>query len=131
MSIADIRLAASLEFLHAIDYPVPGWLATYWSGVKHALGAAYAEPPKDVEGYIAYVKGLRKQGAGGAAITTSLRPAEFPFGRRHKKSHFVFLPRRILVRTARLQRPPARFRRPADRRKRLGADDRPSSRSVV
>ena len=60
VSIADIRLAASLEFLHAIDYPVPGWLGTYWSAVKHALGAAYAEPAKDVEGYIAYVKGLKK-----------------------------------------------------------------------
>ena len=38
VSIADIRLAASLEFLHAIDYPIPGWLATYWSAVKQALG---------------------------------------------------------------------------------------------
>jgi len=60
VSIADIRLAASLEFLHAIDYPVPGWLSTYWSAVKHALGEAYAEPAKDVEGYIAYVKGQKK-----------------------------------------------------------------------
>jgi glutathione S-transferase len=60
VSIADIRLAASLEFLHAIDYPVPAWLTTYWSAVKSALGAAYAEPAKDVEGYIAYVKGQKK-----------------------------------------------------------------------
>ena len=28
--------------------------------VRHALGDAYAEPAKDVEGYIAYVKGLKK-----------------------------------------------------------------------
>src|SRR5271165_3029031 len=60
VSIADIRLACSLEFLKAIDYALPSWLATYWSAVKHALGAAYAEPAKDVEGYIAYVKGQKK-----------------------------------------------------------------------
>ena len=60
VSIADIRLAASLEFLHAIDYDLPGWAKSYWSGVKQALGAAYAEPAKDVEGYIAYVKGQKK-----------------------------------------------------------------------
>jgi glutathione S-transferase len=60
VSIADIRLACSLEFLHAIDYSLPGWLATYWSAMKHALGDAYAEPAKDVEGYIAYVKGQKK-----------------------------------------------------------------------
>ena len=28
-SIADIRLAATLEFLHAIDYAVPGWAREY------------------------------------------------------------------------------------------------------
>src|SRR5829696_4545531 len=28
-SIADIRLAATLEFLHAIDYPFPEWAETY------------------------------------------------------------------------------------------------------
>jgi glutathione S-transferase len=60
VSIADIRLACSLEFLHAIDHAPPGWLATYWSAVKRALGDAYAEPAKDVEGYIAYVKGQKK-----------------------------------------------------------------------
>ena len=38
----------------------PGLAATYWSAVKNALGDAYAEPAKDVEGYIAYVKGLKK-----------------------------------------------------------------------
>ena len=30
------------------------------SAVAKALGDAYAEPAKDVEGYIAYVKGQKK-----------------------------------------------------------------------
>ena len=55
-SIADIRLAATLEFLKAIDYPYPDWVKTYMTAVAKALGEAYAEPAKDVEGYIAYVK---------------------------------------------------------------------------
>ena len=55
-----IRLARGLKFLHAIDHSFPGWLATCSSAVKHAMGAAYAEPAKDVEGYIAYVKGQKK-----------------------------------------------------------------------
>jgi glutathione S-transferase len=59
-SIADIRLAASLEFLNVIDYDFPAWAKTYMSAVKTALGDAYAEPAKDVEGYIAYVKGQKK-----------------------------------------------------------------------
>ena len=59
-SIADIRLAASLEFLKVIDYPYPAWAKTYMAAVAKALGDAYAEPAKDVEGYIAYVKGQKK-----------------------------------------------------------------------
>ena len=59
-SIADIRLACSLEFLNAIDYHFPGWAKTYMAAVAKALGDAYAEPAKDVEGYIAYVKGQKK-----------------------------------------------------------------------
>ena len=55
-SIADIRLAASLEFLRAIDYPFPGWLEEYVAAVEQALGDAYAEPVADVRGYIAYVR---------------------------------------------------------------------------
>lgn len=55
-SIADIRLAATLEFLKAIDYPYPDWVKAYMAAVAKALGDAYAEPAKDVEGYIAYVK---------------------------------------------------------------------------
>ena len=58
-SIADIRLAASLEFMKAIDYRYPEWAKTYMSAVAKALGDAYAEPAKDVEGYIAYVKGKK------------------------------------------------------------------------
>ncbi len=60
VSIADIRLAASLEFLNAIEYDFPGWAKTYLAAVEMALGDAYAEPAGDVEGYIAYVKGQKK-----------------------------------------------------------------------
>ena len=61
VSIADIRLACSLEFLNAIDYDFPGWAKTYMSAVETALGDAYAEPAGDVEGYIGYVKGQKKR----------------------------------------------------------------------
>ena len=60
VSIADIRFACSLEFLHAIDYAFPEWITKYTSAVETALGNAYAEPAGDVEGYIAYVKGQKK-----------------------------------------------------------------------
>ena len=60
VSIADIRLACSLEFLKVIDYALPAWAKTYTGEVAKALGDAYAEPAKDVEGYIAYVKGQKK-----------------------------------------------------------------------
>jgi len=59
VSIADIRLACSLEFLNAIDYPFTDWTKAYFSAVRKALGAAYSEPAADVEGYIAYVKGKK------------------------------------------------------------------------
>ena len=49
----------SLEFLKVIDYHYPEWAKTYMSAVAKALGDAYAEPAKDVEGYIAYVKGKK------------------------------------------------------------------------
>jgi glutathione S-transferase len=55
-SIADIRLAATLEFLHAIDYPFPGWLSDYHQGVEEALGDAYAGPAADVRSFVAAVK---------------------------------------------------------------------------
>ena len=59
-SIADIRLAASLEFLNAVDYKFPEWVKSYMSAVEKALGDAYAEPAGDVEGYISYVKSQKK-----------------------------------------------------------------------
>ncbi len=55
-SIADIRLAATLEFLRAIDYPFPSWCEEYMSRVESTLGDAYTEPASDVRGYIASTK---------------------------------------------------------------------------
>jgi glutathione S-transferase len=55
-SIADIRWAASLEFLHAIDYAFPEWATDFMSRVEEALGDAYSEPAADVRGYVASVK---------------------------------------------------------------------------
>ncbi len=55
-SIADIRLAATLEFLRAIDYQFPAWAEEYMTAVETALGEAYSEPAADVRGYVAYVK---------------------------------------------------------------------------
>ncbi len=59
VSIADIRLACSLEFLNVIDYPFAGWTKAYMAAVEQALGDAYAEPAGDVQGYIQYVKGKK------------------------------------------------------------------------
>jgi glutathione S-transferase len=55
-SIADIRLAATLEFLRAIDYELPQWVDEYMARMEEALGDAYTEPAADVRGYIAQVK---------------------------------------------------------------------------
>jgi len=55
-SIADIRLAATLEFLRAIDYPLPAWADEYMGAIEATLGDAYAEPAADVRGYVASVK---------------------------------------------------------------------------
>ena len=55
-SIADIRLAASLEFLRVIDYELPDWAEEYMSAIEASLGEAYSEPAGDVRGYIAHVK---------------------------------------------------------------------------
>jgi len=59
-SIADIRLAATLEFLAVVDYPLPAWARTYVAAMEKSLGKAYAEPAADVRGYIAYVKSQKK-----------------------------------------------------------------------
>ena len=56
-SIADMRLAATLEFVRAIDYDFPAWVEEYMTAMETALGEAYSEPAADVRGYIATVKG--------------------------------------------------------------------------
>jgi glutathione S-transferase len=56
-SIADMRLAATLEFLRAIDYDFPGWAEEYMSAVEDALGDAYSGPAGDVRGFVAQAKG--------------------------------------------------------------------------
>jgi glutathione S-transferase len=55
-SIADIRFAATLEFLRAIDYDFPAWTEEYMSRMEETLGEAYSEPVADVRGYIDYVR---------------------------------------------------------------------------
>jgi glutathione S-transferase len=57
VSIADIRLAATLEFLRAIDYDFPQWATEYMDRVESALGDAYSEPAADVRGFVAQAKG--------------------------------------------------------------------------
>src|SRR5206468_2489788 len=64
-SIADIRLAATLEFLRAIDYEFPVWAEEYMSAMESALGDAYSEPAADVRAYIATVRS-QDQSAGAA-----------------------------------------------------------------
>jgi glutathione S-transferase len=59
-SIADMRLAATLEFLAVIDYDLPAWAKKYMGAMEKALGKAYSEPAGDVRGYIAYVKSQAK-----------------------------------------------------------------------
>jgi glutathione S-transferase len=56
-SIADIRLAATLEFLRAIDYEFPQWAEDYMRAMEETLGEAYSEPVADVRGFVASVKG--------------------------------------------------------------------------
>jgi glutathione S-transferase len=55
-SIADIRLAATLEFLKAIDYDFPAWTTEYMAAVEAALGDAYSEPAADVRGFVGQMK---------------------------------------------------------------------------
>jgi glutathione S-transferase len=56
-SIADIRLASTLEFLAVSDVELPAWLKEYMERVESALGDAYSEPAGDVRGYIAQATG--------------------------------------------------------------------------
>jgi glutathione S-transferase len=56
-TIADIRLAASLEFLRAIDYPFPAWADEFMTTLEARLGEAYSEPAADVRGFVAQARG--------------------------------------------------------------------------
>ena len=56
-TIADIRLAATLEFLAATDTGIPGWAQGYIGRIEAALGDAYSEPAGDVRGYVAQATG--------------------------------------------------------------------------
>ena len=60
-SIADMRWAATLEFLRAIDYDLPQWAEDYMTRMEDFLGQAYSEPAADVRGYIASVKSPRAE----------------------------------------------------------------------
>jgi glutathione S-transferase len=55
-SIAVIRLAATLEFLRAIDFEFPAWAEEYMTAAETTLGDAYSEPAADVRGYVAQMK---------------------------------------------------------------------------
>ena len=55
-SIADIRLASTLEFLAVLDDALPGRSPGYMSGVEKSLGKAYTEPAADVRGYVELVR---------------------------------------------------------------------------
>ncbi|MGH3016614.1 MAG: glutathione S-transferase C-terminal domain-containing protein, partial [Gaiellaceae bacterium] len=55
-SIADMRFAATLEFLRAIDYDLPAWAEEYIAAMEETLGEAYTEPAADVRGYVESVK---------------------------------------------------------------------------
>ncbi len=54
--IADMRLAATLEFVAFLDCGLPAWAQTYVAAMEAKLGAAYSEPAADIRGYIEYVK---------------------------------------------------------------------------
>jgi glutathione S-transferase len=55
-SIADIRFAASFEFLRSIDYPFSPRVEQFLSDMEEALGDAYSQPAADVRGYVESVK---------------------------------------------------------------------------
>lgn len=56
-AIADIRLAATLEFLKSIDYDFPQWALDYMAAVEKSLGEAYTEPAADVRAFVGSVTG--------------------------------------------------------------------------
>ena len=55
-SIADIRLAASCEFLRSIDFPFSPRIEQFMSDMEQTLGDAYSEPAADVRGVVESVK---------------------------------------------------------------------------
>ncbi len=55
-TIADIRLAVTLEFLRAIDYEFPAWAEEFMTAVEDSLGESYSEPVADVRGFVESVK---------------------------------------------------------------------------
>jgi glutathione S-transferase len=55
-SIADIRFAASFEFLRSIDYPFSPRVEQFLSDMEQALGDAYSEPAADVRGFVESAK---------------------------------------------------------------------------
>jgi glutathione S-transferase len=55
-TIADIRLAVTLEFLDAIDYDLPGWARENKEAVESALGDAYSEPASHVREFVSSAK---------------------------------------------------------------------------
>jgi glutathione S-transferase len=55
-SIADIRFAATLEFLALHDTPLPKWAKDYLQRVEAKLGKAYSEPAADVRGFVSSKK---------------------------------------------------------------------------
>jgi glutathione S-transferase len=55
-TIADIRLAVTLEFLDAIDYDLPAWAREHKEAVESALGDAYSEPAAQVREFVSSVK---------------------------------------------------------------------------
>ena len=56
-SVADIRLACTLEFLDVTDSGLPQWAKDYIQRVESALGESYSGPAGDVRGYIAQATG--------------------------------------------------------------------------
>ena len=55
-SIADMRFAASFEFLRSIDYPFSPRVEQFLSDMEETLGDAYSEPAADVRGFISSLK---------------------------------------------------------------------------
>ena len=55
-SIADIRLASTLEFVAVVDKAMPDWAHGYVSRIEKSLGEAYTEPADDVRGFVQLVR---------------------------------------------------------------------------